>query len=132
MRTPQRERTRVFYAVAALLCAAVVFSLLFFAYTRRFDRTLMEENRSRLEEVSGHVAAYIERAVEQQFEELRVVAAASASAPEGAEAFLGRMAEELGFAYIGVADADGLLHAAAFRQPQDISREMYFWAARAG
>lgn len=134
MKKLQRDQVRAFGSVMALICAAVVFTLLFSAYARRFERAMTEENRSRLEEVSGHVAAYMERAVEQQKKELfiAVEAAAAISDQEDRITYLGCMAEELGFAYIGLAGEDGLLHATIFREPLDISSEDYFLSACSG
>ena len=134
MKKLHREQTRMVCAVAALICAAVIFTLLFTAYARRFERTLTEENRSRLEEVSEHVAVYMERAVEQQWEELRVAAAASASLPdlETRVNYLDQMADQLNFTYIGLADSVGHLYTTAFSEPQDISQKDYYLAASGG
>lgn len=131
MKKFQRDQMRVFWSIMALVCAAVVFTLLFSAYAKRFERTMTEENRSRLEEVSGYVAAFMERAVVQQEQELfiAVQAAAAIPDPETRITFLGRMAEELGFAYIGLAGEDGLLHATVFHEPLDISREDFYQRA---
>lgn len=131
---PKRERVRFICALAALVCTAVIFTLLFSAYARRFDRTMTQENRARLEEVSEHVAAFMERAVEQQWEELRVAAMASSAIPQQEDrvAYLGQMAEELGFAYIGLAGTDRLLYSTNFQSAEDISQEDYFGAACAG
>lgn len=129
-----REIKKIYYAIAVLFCAAAMFALLFIGYARRFDRTMVEENRSRLEEVSGHVAAFMERAVEQQWMELNIAAKACAAMPEGEAqiAYLGAVAEELGYEYIGLAGEDGLLSAQALREPQDISAEDFFLSARDG
>lgn len=134
MRKPCREKKRIICAVTALFCAALFFTLLFSAYAKRFDRALAEENYSRLEEVSSHVANFIERAVEQQWKELYAVAEASATMPDNQTKveYLGRMADKLHFTYIGLADNNGVLHSAAFREPVDISQNAYFQAAQAG
>lgn len=130
----QREHVRLCCALAVLVCAAVCFTLLFSSYARRFERTLTQENRVRLEEVSGHIAAFMERAVELQWEELRTVAAASSAilGRQDKVEYLGRMAEELGFSYVGLAGEDGLLLATVFREPLDISGEDYFLSVRDG
>lgn len=134
MKKLHRDQIRIVMAVAALVCASVVFTTLFTAYARRFERNMTEENRSRLEEASGHVAVFMERMIEQQWENLSVTAAASAAFSDDEEriAYLGRMAKEMDFEYIGFAGADGLLDASAFWEPLDISGEEYFQASLAG
>lgn len=108
------------------------FTLLFTAYARRFDGMMTEENRTRLEEVSGYMAAGIERTVEQQWKQLYVAAEASSAIHDRGEriSYLGRMAEHLNFEYIGLAAEDGLLYSTAFHEPQDISGEDFYLAAR--
>lgn len=129
----KERRLRLAYAAATLLCVAVVVSLLFI-YLRRFDQTLMEENRVRLCETSGHISVYMQKMVEEQQNELCVLADTAVLIPdlEGRVKYLGHMADKLGFEYVGVAGPDGILHASALLEPEDISEEGYYQTARAG
>lgn len=124
---------RIACAAGVLLCAAAVVCLLFF-YLLRFDRTLTEENRVRLSETSSHIAAYMQKMLDEQTSELRVLASAAALLPDRGKRveYLGGMAEELELEYAGIADTDGLLYATALREPVNISQEDYFLAARSG
>lgn len=128
------EQVKISWAVAALLLAGVIFTLLFTAYARRFDRAMTEENRSRLEEVSSYMVTGLEQSVEQQWKQLYVAAEASSTIPDVEERilYLGEMAERLNFEYIGLAGDDGVLYATVFHQPQDISGKDFYIAAREG
>ncbi|MCC8057049.1 ATP-binding protein [Cloacibacillus sp.] len=126
---------KIFIAVSAVFfCVAVLLVVLFFSYIRRMDNTLMNENRSRLAEVSDHVAYSITALLERQRKLLEIFAEAALTIPEGARrtAYMDRMAMLNGFEYAGIAGSDGLLYASPFLEPEDISKRPYFISAKNG
>lgn len=134
MKKLNKEQSRFLFAIAALLCIVAVFGVLFFNYIRKFDRTLKEENRSRLSEVSSYISNYMEKMMSEQLMELSLAAAFVSSMEETSQqaAYLEDIAEKLGFEYIGIAGQDGRLEAAVFTEPEDVSGEEFFKAASEG
>lgn len=134
MKKSNRYQIRFSYASTALMCIVIIFSLLFYSYIKRLDNTLMQENKERLSEVSEHVASYINILIKEQKSSLKIIAASVSSIEEKEKqvAYLGKMAEELGYEYIGIANEKGMLQAASFKQPLDISEEKYFKEALKG
>lgn len=128
MRKQNRDRVHYSFMLAALLGVILVFGVVFFNYIQRFDFTLKEENRSRLAEVSGYIANYMEKMLAEQQKELDILASVVSSMGDREEQvrYLGEMAGKLGYEYIGIAGGDGLLDASVFREPMDIGRELYF------
>ena len=120
--------------IAVLLCVTVVFSILFYMYILRMDRTLADENRERLAEVSSHVASNIQIIISGQQESMKIIAAAAAGITDEKDRteYFRQAADEYGFEYIGFAGEDGKLHSSVFPEPIDISEEQYFKEAMAG
>ncbi|MBT9776815.1 response regulator [Clostridium sp. MCC353] len=134
MKKLNKEQRRFLFAIAALIFIVAVFGVLFFNYIRKFERTLKEENCSRLSEVSGHISNYMEKMMSEQLLELGLAANFVSSVEETSQQveYLEDIAEELGFEYIGIADSDGRLAASVFPEPEDVSEEEYFKAASMG
>lgn len=134
MKKPDQSRVHFYFILAALVCMLSVFGVVFFSYIHRFDRTLEEENRSRLSEVSGYIVNYMEKMLSEQQIELEILAYSVSGMDELEQqiAYLGEMAEALGYEYIGIAGSDGMLHASAFQEPEAVSEEAYFKAAIGG
>lgn len=134
MKKSNRNQIRFSYALIALMCIVIIFSLIFYSYIKRLDNTLMQENKERLSEVSEHVASYINILIKEQKSSLKVIADSVSSIKEKEKqvAYLGKMAEELGYEYIGIANEKGMLEAASFTEPLDISGERYFKEALKG
>lgn len=128
MRKPNRNRIHFSFMLAALMGVILVFGVVFFNYIQRFDLTLKEENRSRLSEVSGYIANYMEKMLSEQQKELDILASVVSSMDDREEQvqYLGEMAGKLGYEYIGIAGRDGQLESSAFKEPMDIGRELYF------
>lgn len=130
-----RWRKRKFIVVSVvLLCVTAVFSILFYRYILRMDRTLTDENRERLAEVSSHVASSIQIIISGQQDSLRIIAAASTEIADeiGQNEYFRQAANEYGFEYIGFAGEDGKLYSSVFSEPLDISGESYFKKALDG
>lgn len=131
MKNQTRNQVHFSAMLAVLLCVILVFGAAFFNYIQYFERTLKEENRSRLSEVSGYIANYMEKMLSEQQIELGLVASFVSSMDNQEEQvkYLGEMAGELGYEYIGIAGSDGMLSATAFQEPILISGEAYFKAS---
>lgn len=134
MKKSGRNRVYFPFVPVALLCIIIVFGLLFFSYIRNFNQTLEEENRSRLSEVSGYIAHYMEKTLSEQQLQLQVLAStvSRVRSREIQVEYLGEMAGQLGLEYIGIAGPDGILNAQALPGPRDVSGEAFFTAAAKG
>lgn len=134
MKKADRYQKHFGMAVAALICVIAVFAILFSFYIRRFRSTMNDENRTRLEEVSGHISTFMQLMLEEQQNALLTAAEASSEIEDEAQriSFLDRISRQLGFEYIGIAGRDGLLHAAALPEPENISEETYYQKAMDG
>lgn len=134
MKKTGRDKVHFSFAITALLCVVVVIGMLFLNYIQRFGQTMQEENRARLSEVSGYISGYMEKMLAEQQKGLGILASyVSYISDEGEQVeYLGRMAQELGFEYVGIVGADGKLKSTAFVTPKDVSGEEYYIKASEG
>lgn len=134
MKKTNKKQIRFSYAAIALIAIVLIFSFLFYSYITRLDKTLMEENKDRLSEVSGHVASYMDILMKEQENSLEIIAesVSSISNREDRVEYLDRMCKKLRYEYIGIADKDGVLRASNFISDIDISKEKYFHSALNG
>lgn len=116
-----------------LLCVILVFAMMVVSYIKKFDRTLVEENQTRLSEVADHMAAYMQSAIRDTETAMEVTARALQALPdEGRLPYLADAAASLGLTYAGYAGADGMLKATLAAECADISGETYFREAMEG
>lgn len=131
MKKEDQSRVHFYFILAALLCMLAVFGVGFYRYIHKFEQTLQEENRSRLSEVSDYISNYMTKSLSEQQIEMEILASAVSQIADQAyqAAYLGRMADILGYEYIGIAGSDGLLRASVFDEPKVISDEAYYKSA---
>lgn len=131
-----KKMQKKWYAVLAAAFFVIIFSgfvLCTFSYIKKFDKTLKEENQARLEEISDHIAAYVQSTVADTRNALGTAALAMyAIRDENRLTYLADMASRHSFAYVGYAWEDGVLHATEPSQNVDISQEEYFQEAMEG
>lgn len=124
-----KKRDKWFLGVGfLLLCVVVIFAFVVSSYLKKFDRTLLEENRSHLAEVADHIAAHTQSIIKDTQISLEMIADAAFQIPEPGQRvdYLKRTAKERGFAYLGYAKEDGILAATEESVARDISGEEYF------
>lgn len=134
MKKTGKDKVHFSFAITALLCVVAVIGMLFLNYIQRFDQTMKEENRARLSEVSGYISSYMEKMMKEQQKGLGILASyvSYINNQEEQVEYLGKMAEELGFEYVGIAGEDGMLRSTAFVNPKDVSGEEFYRAASEG
>lgn len=130
----KRAHHRWYLAMAAgTVFIVIIFICVTGAYIQKFDRTLREENRTRMEEITEHITAYIQSVVKDTQDSLKTAAAAAYVIPDGERAaFLGETASRHGFAYMGYAWSDGIFHSVETMGNGDISGEDYYKEAMEG
>lgn len=134
MKKEDQSRVHFYFILAALLCMLAVFGVGFYRYIHKFEQTLQEENRSRLSEVSDYISNYMIKFLSEQQVEMEILASAVSGMNDQADqvAYLDRMADMLGYEYIGIAGSDGLFRASVFDEPKVISDEAYYKSAISG
>lgn len=120
MKKTGKDKVHFSFAITALLCVVAVIGMLFLNYIQRFEQTMKEENRARLSEVSGYISSYMEKMMKEQQKGLGILASyvSYINNEEDQVEYLGKMAEELGFEYVGIAGEDGMLRSTAFVNPR--------------
>lgn len=118
----------------AILCVVAAFISMVGLYFHKFDRTLEAENEAHLAETAAQITAHTLSIVKDTRTALRLAAKALPAIDDNEEihAYLARVAEEMGFAYMGYAQADGIFHSDIFSETKDLSDEDYFQKAMAG
>ena len=134
MKKEDQSRVHFYFILAALLCMLAVFGVGFYRYIHKFEQTLQEENRSRLSEVSDYISNYMIKFLSEQQVEMEILASAVSGMNDQTDqvAYLDRMADMLGYEYIGIAGSDGLFRASVFDEPKVISDEAYYKSAISG
>lgn len=123
------------YAIGmAILCVVAAFISMVGLYFHKFDRTLEAENEAHLAETAAQITAHTLSIVKDTRTALRLAAKALPAIDDNEEihAYLARVAEEMGFAYMGYAQADGIFHSDIISETKDLSDEDYFQKAMAG
>lgn len=131
-----KDLHKKWYVVLAALFFAVMlagFILCTASYIKKFNQTLKEENQARLEEISDHITAYVQSIVTDTQDALETAALATyAIRDENRLIYLNNVASRHGFAYVGYAWEDGMLHSTEPSQNTDISREACYQEAMEG
>lgn len=128
-----QKKWYVILAVAFFVLTFSGFVIFTTSYIKKFDRTLLEENQARLEEISDHITAYVQSMVTDTRNALGTAALATyAIRDENRLAYLANVADRHGFAYVGYAWEDGMLHSTEPSQNVDISEETYYQEAMEG
>lgn len=131
-----KDLHKKWYVVLAALFFAVMlagFILCTASYIKKFNQTLKEENQARLEEISDHITAYVQSIVTDTQDALGTAALATyAIRDENRLIYLNNVASRHGFAYVGYAWEDGMLHSTEPSQNTDISREACYQEAMEG
>ncbi|MDO4274378.1 MAG: ATP-binding protein [Eubacteriales bacterium] len=127
------ENRLLLLTIAGLIAIITVFSFITISYIQRFDKTLLEENRSHLAEIADHIASYTKEVMENTQDSLQTAASAITAMPEDMRIpYLKETADRHGFAFAGYAGRDGFLHSTEPSLDSDISGEKYFQAAVRG
>lgn len=130
MKNILHKRWYIGVAAAGLVILTTAFILFTSSCIRKFDQTLLEENQTRLEEISEHIVVYTRSVVSDTRDALEMAArAAYAMTDEERMTYLGEVASRYGFAYVGWAEQDGILHASEMTQNMNISEEPYYQEA---
>lgn len=125
-----RENHLIFITITGLLAIIIAFALFTVSYIQRFDKTLLEENRSHLAEIADHIASYTKEVMENTQDSLETAASAIIVMPENMRlSYLKEAAGRHGFAFAGYAGRDGYLYTTESSLDGDISQEPYFQAA---
>lgn len=134
-KTKEDFRSKGHFAAAGAGLAVIVLFFIFFtvSYIHKFDRTLMEENESYLEEIADHIVSYIDMVAEDtQNSMYNAAGALFVISEEGRLEYLEEMTRRQGFVYAGYAGKDGILRSTEKTQDRDITQEEYFRAAMEG
>lgn len=132
-KTDIRKRITFVTIGAALLAVILLFSVFAFSYIKKFDQTIKEENQAHLAEVADHIVSYIQNVVQDTQVSLETAGNALLAIPEDRRLpYLQDMAKRHKFAYVGYAEADGMLWATEASRDGDISHEAYFQSAMKG
>lgn len=116
-----------------LLLLITAFGLFTESYIQKFDDTLLEENETRLAELSNHISAYMGNAIEDTQKALETAASTVYEMQDDQrQEYLVKIASRYGFAYAGYAWEDGRLHCAEQTRNIDISGESYYIDAMTG
>lgn len=127
MKNMVHKRWYIGVAAAGLIILAAAFILFTSSYIHKFDQTLIEENQTRLEEISEYIVIYTRSVVSDTQDVLEMAGRAIYTMPDkDKEAYLDEVALRYGFAYIGWAWSDGSFHASEETQNIDISKEPYY------
>lgn len=111
----------------------MLFSAFAFSYIKKFDQTIKEENQAHLAEVADHIVSYIQNVVQDTQVSLETAGNALLAIPEDRRLpYLQDMTKRHKFAYVGYAEADGMLWATEASRDGDISHEAYFQSAMKG
>lgn len=133
MRNMMRKRWYIGAAAAGFIILITAFILVTSSYIQKFDMTLIEENQTRLEEISDHIVIYTRSVVGDSQDALEMAGkAVYAMQDEERAAYLNELALRYGFAYLGWAGADGVLHASEETMNMDISDQSYYREAMNG
>lgn len=135
MRKNKTKKPVWLYAVgAAVFCVAIAFFIMVALYFYKFDHTLAAENEAHLAEAANQITAHMLSIMKDTKTSVEVAADAVSAMddPKAALQYLARVKEKMGFAYIGYAGADGVLHMADGMADKDISSEAYFHDALGG
>lgn len=118
---------------AAFFFVVITYVLLTASYIRKFDRTLLEENKSHLAEIAGHIISYSHSVVEETQNSLKAAADAVYVMPEEERiSYLSHMADRQGFAFAGFSWKDGWLQSTEESQNRDIKDDLFFQSAMKG
>lgn len=130
----QQQRTRILVTVTIILAFFVMMFGVVASYIIRFDKELTKGNQTHLGEIAAHVSTYMTRVVTDTQEALKLAATAVAAidSPESRLAYLDKVSQQYGFAYVGYANADGMLHATEATQSVSVQEEDYFKSAISG
>ena len=128
------KRNRILIAATFLVAFLIVFSFLISSYIIRFEKELANENQTHLAEVSSYVISHMSSVVTETQDSLQAVAAAVNVIDSETKKmeYLGEIAKQYNFSYIGFAGSDGLLQATVESESVDISKEDYFIKALNG
>lgn len=132
-KTEARKRMPFVAVLAALLAVILLFAAFAASYIRKFDSTIKEENRAHLAETADHIVSYIQNVVQDIQVSLETAGNALPAIPEEKRLpYLQDIARRHKFAYVGYAEADGMLKATESSRDGDVSGEAYFQAAMEG
>lgn len=128
------KRNRIMIASAILVVFLIIFIWFFSSYIMRFDKELATENQTHLAEVSSYIISHMTSVVTETQDALTAVAAAVDSIESDSTKmdYLGKIAKQYSFAYVGCAGKDGMLHATVPSESVDVSQEEYFKKAMRG
>lgn len=133
MKNRIRKRWYIGAAAVGLIVLTAAFMLFTSSYIQKFDETLMEENQTRLEEISEHIVVYTQSVVKNTQDGLEMAArAVYTMTDEERRVYLEEVAKRYSFAYVGWAGQDGEFQAAERSLNMNISEELYFKEAMAG
>lgn len=133
MRNMIRKRWYIGAAAAGFMSLITAFILVTSSYIQKFDMTLIEENQTRLEEISDHIVIYTRSVVGDSQDALEMAGKAVYAMPEEDRmTYLDELTLRYGFAYLGWAGADGVLHASEETMDIDISDQFYYREAMNG
>lgn len=133
MKSIVHKRWYIGIAIAGLVLLTAAFLVFTTSYIQKFNKTLIDESRTRLEEISEHIVVYTQSVVADTQDALKMAGKAVYAMPdEEKKAYLDEVACRYGFAYIGWAWKDGRFHASEETQNIDISNEVYYKEAMEG
>lgn len=133
MKNMIHKRWYIGAVAAGLVILTAAFILVTSSYIQKFDKTLIEENQTRLEEISEHIVVYTQSVVADTQDALEMAGrAVYAMSDNEKKVYLDEVAFRYGFAYIGWAWQNGMLHASEETQNIDISEESYYKEAMEG
>lgn len=128
-------KRRLYLAIAAAALAILTASFIWFtsSYIQKFDNTLIEENETRLAEISEHIVVYTQSVISDTQDALEMAGQAVFAMPDNEKiAYLKDMASRYGFAYVGWTSQDGMFHCDEKTQHVNISDKLYYKEAMAG
>lgn len=126
---------RCYIGVAAVGLAILTAAFILFAssYIQKLEKTLIEENQTRLGEISEYIVVYTQSVVADTQDALEMAGqAVYTMTDEERKAYLDEVAFRYGFAYVGWAEQDGMFHTSEETQNIDISEEAYYKEAMEG